>query len=628
MQISRIRLTDSLSLHGIIEELKALLLQVDQTITFQSGIQAFTCPEGFAPPLAPIVQKSLKASPCVMVHLSKHFPGITVFEVVTPASKDAVDFSNDRDKSAFVTATGLFPNFVLEYPYGLLAWHDVQIRPVSTLQVTVITERKPQKIQALFFVHSDNPGFIAVYAQSKDCFEGLFQPVGYPLPHEASHYYEVIRKTHQPGSGKMVRAIGFFVKGTIQPMKIDIRQQGRDDPTLRSPLLGTANGAVFFYYRTLKPLPDQFKDTPVSYAPLKFYHQGFMGNAVKVARKIRVIHFPPSEQKIIPDLVKGSMGPPFGTKTMGAVKKVGLKNRFENNKHCGLNNSVPYAGYPQRAQVAVSLGYVDTFHRGWFVTLGTQTLPNFVKIATYTVSTRLDVCNTDTIEPRRSLVRLYATPRRFQYVSTIDSVIKGIEPKLQFSFRLTAQFPPQKGHFFRKTEFRYKSFGSPFRYGASVAQAGLLSFRVNVTEVRPLGSTGITPLPSYYGPLRIPTVHNARVIDSPALFPLQRNPFASGSTSDLPGSSADLSTRALPNHPGQPHRFFRSLIPGEWQASPFPEGWPLSDKCNEAESGSLALGSRLRRQGGEPFALTFLARTGIAPHGWLPSRDRPRLRVE
>jgi len=149
-----------------------------------------------------------------------------------------------------------------------------------------------------------------------------------------------------------------------------------------------------------------------------------------------------------------------------------------------------------------------------------------------------------------------------------------------------------------------------------------------MTEVRPLGSTGITPLPCYYGPLRIPTVHNARVIDSPALFPLQRNPFVSGSTSDLPGSSADLSTRALPNHPGQPHRFFHSFIPGEWQASPFPEGWPLSSMCNEAESGSLALGSRLRRQGGEPFALTFLARTGIAPHGWLPSRDRPRLHVE
>ncbi len=67
-----------------------MLLQVNQTIAFQSGIQAFTCPEGFAPSLAPIVQKYLKASPCIMVHASKHFTGIPVVEVVTPSTKDAV----------------------------------------------------------------------------------------------------------------------------------------------------------------------------------------------------------------------------------------------------------------------------------------------------------------------------------------------------------------------------------------------------------------------------------------------------------------------------------------------------------------------------------------------------------
>lgn len=150
-----------------------------------------------------------------------------------------------------------------------------------------------------------------------------------------------------------------------------------------------------------------------------------------------------------------------------------------------------------------------------------------------------------------------------------------------------------------------------------------------MTEVRLLGSTGITPLPRYYEPLRIPTVNAWQVIDSPPASSLRRNPFALGITSGLPGSFADLSTRALPNHPGQSHRFFHSFIPGEWQASPHSEGWPLSNTCNEAESGSLALGSRLRRQGRKlPFALPLLARTGLTPHVWLPSRDRPRLHNE
>jgi hypothetical protein len=395
-------------------------------------------------------------------------------------------------------------------------------------------------------------------------------------------------------------------------------------------LFGTADAAVFFPDLTLKPLPDQFEDTPVGYAPLEFYHQLLMGDAVKVARKIGVIYFYSSELEVTTDLVKGSMGTPFGAKSMGAVEKVNLKDRFEDKK-CGcLYNSVPYARYAERAQVAIGFGDVDAFHRGWFVTFGYKAFLNLVKIAGYSVCPRLNGFNADSIDSRCSLVRLYSRPRRFKYITTMDSVVKGIEPKLRFSFGLAAQFPPQKGDFYRQSGFRRESGNHPFRYGASIAQAGLLSFCVNMTEVRPLGSTGITPLPCYYGPLRIPTVNTARVIDSPPALSLQRNPFALGITSDLPGSSADLSTRALLNHPGQSHRFFRSFIPGEWQASPPSEGWPLSYKRNEAETGSLALGSRLRRQGSDTTLRSWysLQKAGLTPHVWLPSRDRPRLHVE
>jgi len=153
-----------------------VLLQVNQTIAFQSGIQAFTYPEGFAPSLASIVQKYLKASPRVMAHVSKHFPGIPVIKVVAPSAKDAVYFSDYMDKSSFVSTTSLYPQFFLECRYGLLARHDVEIVPIPTLQITVIAEGEPQKIQALLLVHSDNSGLVPVYAESKDCFECLLQP--------------------------------------------------------------------------------------------------------------------------------------------------------------------------------------------------------------------------------------------------------------------------------------------------------------------------------------------------------------------------------------------------------------------------------------------------------------------
>ena len=120
----------------------------------------------------------------------------------------------------------------------------------------------------------------------------------------------------------------------------------------------------------------------------------------------------------------------------------------------------------------------------------------------------------------------------------------------------------------------------------------------------------IWALPSaHYGPLRLPTVNAERVIDSPPAISLRRNPFASGITSDLPGSFADLSTRALPNHPEQSDRFKCPLIPHQWQASPDLGGWPLLFEINEAETGALALGSRLRRQRGPP---------SLSPQGLLP----------
>jgi hypothetical protein len=606
-----------------------LLLQVNQTISLKSGVQAFTCPEGFASPLAPVVQKDLKATPCIVTHISKYFPGISVVKVVTPSTKDAVSFGNRFVERHVVSASSLLPDFTLEYSYGLFAWHDVEIIPIPTSQVSVIPESESQKIKALFLRHSDNGSFVSIYAESKVFFKFLFQPSSYTVPHKSSHYHEVVGKPHHSRVGESVGASFFFMECSVETVKVDVGKQGRDDAPLRSPLFGTMDAAVLFHDRTLKPLPDQFQDTPVGYAPLELYHQLLMGNAVKVARKIRIIHLLPTEFEITADLVEGSVSAPLGAKTVGTIEKIGLKDRLKYKKYGGLSDPVPHARYAERAKVAVRLGDVGATHRGRFVAFGYQALLNFIQIAGYAICSRLNVLNTDAIDPRRSLVRPYSAPRRFQYISAMNAIVKGIEPKQRFSFSLAAQFPAQKRDFSRHPRFGYEPFCHPFRYGAFVTQAGLFSFHENVTEVRPLGSTGITPLPRYYGPLRIPTVNARRVMDSPLALFLERNPFASEFTSGLPGSSADLSTRALPNHPEQSHRFLRSFIPGGWQASPSLEGWPLSFERNEAESGSLALGSRLRRPGRNlPFVLPFLARTGLTPHVWLPSRDRPRLHVE
>ena len=89
----------------------------------------------------------------------------------------------------------------------------------------------------------------------------------------------------------------------------------------------------------------------------------------------------------------------------------------------------------------------------------------------------------------------------------------------------------------------------------------------------------------------------------------------------LPGSSADLSARALLNHPGRPSRYLLSFLPRWWQASPSLEGWPPPSKRNEAESGSLALGlmPSLSREVLSRSPLSLWPRNRPTSRFWLPS---------
>jgi len=150
---------------------------------------------------------------------------------------------------------------------------------------------------------------------------------------------------------------------------------------------------------------------------------------------------------------------------------------------------------------------------------------------------------------------------------------------------LTTQFPSQQRDLDRQPGFRSEPFRHPFRKGAFSAQAGSPPCDRNVTEVRPLGSLPFRGLLRYCGPLRLPAAAALQVMVS--LKALSVPPDA---TPGLPGSSTDLSARALLNHPGRPDRCFRSLLPGRWQASPCQGGWPPPLLYNEAESGSLSLG--------------------------------------
>jgi hypothetical protein len=112
-------------------------------------------------------------------------------------------------------------------------------------------------------------------------------------------------------------------------------------------------------------------------------------------------------------------------------------------------------------------------------------------------------------------------------------------------------------------------------------------------EVRPLRSTGITPLPRYYEPVRLP----AATTDA-LWFPRRcRASYDSRRTARHAGSPRTLnhSVGARPPHPPRTARWMRRLV-----ASPSVAGFSTSGRLaavaerNEVESGLRTLGSRLR----------------------------------
>ena len=94
---------------------------------------------------------------------------------------------------------------------------------------------------------------------------------------------------------------------------------------------------------------------------------------------------------------------------------------------------------------------------------------------------------------------------------------------------------------------------------------------------------GRYPLPRYYEPVRLPHRAGLRLCVPAARWGF--TPTRAG----LPGSLADLSTRAVPYNPGKPDECTHPLLLRRWQALASWADWPLPVWRNEADMGSLAL---------------------------------------
>ena len=145
----------------------------------------------------------------------------------------------------------------------------------------------------------------------------------------------------------------------------------------------------------------------------------------------------------------------------------------------------------------------------------------------------------------------------------------------------TSEFRRQRGP---STHLRRVGTDLPlFRSGMQRIQAALSSSHKSVTPAGLLRSTGITPLPRYYEPRRLPTGAAHGVMVSPAALGVRPTPPG------LPGSSIDLSTPAVSNHPGGVRPLHAPVASRPILGFPTFGSLATPQWCHEAESSSLAL---------------------------------------
>ena len=167
--------------------------------------------------------------------------------------------------------------------------------------------------------------------------------------------------------------------------------------------------------------------------------------------------------------------------------------------------------------------------------------------------------------------------------------------------RLTVKLQSQRGN-----TLRHPFHERPRVRSGILIQAGFPSSYQSTPASRPLRSTVVTRFPA--------TMSLSDSRTEPACGYAFPHTVGGSPTAwpGLPGSSTDLSTRAVPYHPGEPDDCTYPLLHRRLQASSIPEEWPLPACVTRPNRVRLRYGSRVRR--------TRLRARNYSQHAldWLP----------
>src|SRR5450759_1911634 len=251
-------------------------------------------------------------------------------------------------------------------------------------------------------------------------------------------------------------------------------------------------------------------------------------------------------------LLQRLVGRPARTEPIGAILEICFEDRLQDQQGRHLDHPVAHRRYAQRPQLPIRFRYVDAPYRCRRVGLGAKRLLDFVQKSLHTGFRRFDFFDLYAVHPGRAPIGSHPFPSRFQHIAPIDPIVQSVKPELRLLLGLLAQLLSQQREFVWgsvSTRLFLQGFDKlPFFRNRIFVQAVLLPSTAAMFPVRPLGSTGVTTLPRYYGPLRLPARTVPSVIDSLWSFGVGC-PSPPCRVSQVP--RLIYSCALVPNHPGR-----------------------------------------------------------------------------
>ena len=225
------------------------------------------------------------------------------------------------------------------------------------------------------------------------------------------------------------------------------------------------------------------------------------------------------------DSPDGVVRTPFWPVAIGLRVQVRLEDRLDHQLGGGLRHTVPNGRDAERALTAAGLGNLHPSHRLWPAALRAQVLLQ----ASQPLLTALgfDLLKRYAVHSSRAAVGLRQPVGVLENVPAPDLVPELIEAEVRLLLRFEIKLLLQLSDLFRRCQ-------------THVNRLTLLCLR-SVPEGRALGSPGVTRLPRYYGPVRLPV--------GPALL-AEDGGVASSTRRGLPFCTAvSLGRHAVPTTP-------------------------------------------------------------------------------